>query len=209
MRLTKKIKTAKPQSKGSGRQKPQLSDGATWEQRVENLKHISEWYWYSPWDGITEDDLLHFAMYGDIVAQIYFHALRKASSFDEATHPLFPNTFENLLLNHIRRLNEALCEMSNKGRQTASQELWDQALKLTEAFSELALKNPDLFKTKARQSLFMPSIRSKNPKFSANAKEIAKAIELSAETGSCVNRLLLFFPFTYIWDIYRSWMSLG
>jgi hypothetical protein len=179
---SKKTKTSKPQLMSGVRQKPQLNDGATWEQRVENLKLISEWYWYSPWDGITKDDLLHFAMYGDIVAQVYFHALRKASAFDEVTHQLFPNNFEDLLLKHIRRLNEALCEMAKNGRLTASQELWDQSLKLTEAFSELALKNPDLFKTKARQSLFMPSIRSKNPKFSANAKEIAKAVELSAET---------------------------
>ena len=57
-----------------------------------------------------------------------------------------------------------------------------RALKLTETFSKLALENPAPFKAKARQSLFMPSVRAKNPKFTADAKAIADAIDLSAAT---------------------------
>lgn len=174
------------EGKSSRRQKPKPNVGNHWQARVENLSCLCQWYFYSPWEGITEKDLLHFVAYGDVVAQVYFVALRKAGA-DCASRNLphslqFPNNFDDCLFEHIKNLNEYLCEIARAGSLPASQELWDQALKLTNTFSELALKKPGLFKAKSRQSLYMPSIRSKNPKFTANAKEIAAAIELSSET---------------------------
>jgi len=72
-------------------------------------------------------------MYGDIVAQLYFHALRKASSLSEKSHPQLPDNpqcptnFENFLFNHTRQLNEFLCEAAKNGRLVACQGLWEQA----------------------------------------------------------------------------------
>ena len=150
-----------------------------WQRSAEYHRMMAEWYRFQPWEGIQVQDLLDFAMYGELVAQCYLHALRKAV-------PELPrqrgNYFERLLLAHIGRLNEMLCELAREGRWGACNELWDQALKLTETFSELAVKQPTVFRAKARQSLFMPSIRTRNPRFTADAKAIAEAIELSAET---------------------------
>ena len=152
-----------------------------WDRSVEYHKCLAEWYYFAPWEGITLGDLMDFAMYGDLVAQAYLYALGKAiPSAGDTRAP--SNYFERLLLAHARRLNELVCELARAGRWAACMELWDQALTLSETFSELALQNPAPFKTKARQSLFMPSVRAKNPDFTADAEAIAEAIELSAET---------------------------
>jgi hypothetical protein len=147
--------------------------------------------------GKNEDDFDYDSVsLADIVAQAYFSSLRRAvPSTGETKRPYVPLYVERLLIAHIGRLNEMLCEMARAGRWTSCEELWDQALKLTTVFSELAQKNPNPFKTKARQSLYMPSLRvppkpiSKSrmrqkwiDPFLGDSVNVAHAIELSANT---------------------------
>jgi hypothetical protein len=135
----------------------------------------------------------------DLIAQAYFQALRRAIP-DEPETPVvwgIPLNFsERLLFEHIRSLNEMLCQLARAERWHACEELWDQADKLVRTLSELALKNPEPFKRKARNSLFMPSLRvppkrikstkRANEKwidpFLGNSVAIAQAVELSADT---------------------------
>lgn len=162
--------------------KPSGQNGLSlWNRSVAYHRYMAEWYYFQPWEGITESDLADFAMYGDMVAQSYLWALRKAVSPPRKDgNPV--GYFERLLLAHVRTLNDMLCDLARGGHWGANNELWDQALKLTETFSELALKNPAVFRGKAQQSLFMPSIRTRNPNFTADAAAIADAIQLSAES---------------------------
>ena len=135
----------------------------------------------------------------DMIAQAYLQALRRAVP-DEPESPVLwgipLNLSERVLLPHVQRLNEMLCQLARAERWHACQELWDQADKLVRTLTDLALKNPEPFKSKARKSLFMPSLRvppkrvrsrkRANPKwvdpFLGDSVEIAQAIELSADT---------------------------
>jgi hypothetical protein len=89
-----------------------------------------------------------------------------------------------------------LCQLARLERWHACEELWEQADKLVRTLGELALKNPKPFRRKARNSLFMPSLRVR-PKqvksvkrkkekwidpFLGNSVAIAEAVELSADT---------------------------
>ncbi len=138
------------------------------------------------------------AITADLIAQAYLKALRRAipdHAEVPAIHGVALNVSERLLLAHIRTLNAMLCQLSRAGRWHACEELWDQAYALVATLGELALQNPQPFKTKARASLFMPSLRappkrlkSKNRKrarwndpFITESAEIAEAIELSAD----------------------------
>lgn len=142
------------------------------------------------------DDL---AWGADLIAQAYLRALRQAVP-DEPEVPVLwgipLNRSERILFEHIRRLNEMLCQLARAERWHACEELWDQASNLVRIFTELALKNPEPFKNKARNSLFMPSLRvppkpvrsRKRSKqkwidpFLGDSIEVAQAIELSANT---------------------------
>jgi hypothetical protein len=157
----------------------------------------------------AQDCAIKFGWPADLAAQAYFQALRRkvSSQRDDFGLGIAENFSERILLSHIRNLNDALCQMARAGRWHACAELWDQALKLTSTFSELAPKNPEPFKRKARVSLVMPSLRvppsrrkSRNGRdkwidtFLGDAPHIAKAIELSADTiGAKIsdNRVLL------------------
>lgn len=134
----------------------------------------------------------------DLIAQSYFMALRKGVPNEPEKPVLWGiplNLSERILLLHIQRLNEVLCELARAERWHACQELWDQAVKLTSTFSEVALKHPDPFKSKARLALSMPSLRvpprlrkARNGSakwsdpFLGNAPKISEAIGLSADT---------------------------
>lgn len=145
-----------------------------------------------------KDDSEETAWIADLIAQSYFIALQKAVP-DEPEKPVLwgipLNVSERILLFHIQRLNEVLCQLARAERWHACQELWDQAVKLVSTFSEVSLKYPDPFKSKARQSLSMPSLRvpptvrkSKKGRakwtdpFLGNSPKISEAIELSADT---------------------------
>jgi len=56
--------------------------------------------------------------------------------------------------------------------------LWGQAKTLTEAFSRIALVQPESFRTVAERSLTMPSMRTRNLDYSADSIAIADAIHL-------------------------------
>jgi hypothetical protein len=134
----------------------------------------------------------------DLIAQAYLKALRRAVPDEPETPVLWGiplNLSERMLLIHIQELNEMLCQLARAERWHACEELWNQASKLVATFSELALKNPEPFKNKARLSLFMPSLRvpptlrkSKKGKskwidpFLGDSPDISQAIELSAQT---------------------------
>ena len=170
----------KKKPKGDGKEK-QIA-GFSWPHLVAAHNFLAQEHFY-PTNGVTHRDIHDSAQHGDIVAQAYIGSLRKAVLSDIGNGIPWPYSFtETLLLGHIRRGNEILCELARTGRPSACAELWGEALKLSKAFCELALKYPEPFKFHARQSLYMPSIRTTNPKFTADSKAIAEAIELSAET---------------------------
>jgi hypothetical protein len=154
----------------------------SWPDCVAAHNFLAQQHFY-PTGGLNRADIYDFAMRGDIVAQAYIFSLRKSVLSDiKDGQPAFYSYTETVLLNHIRRGNEILCELAGNGRLSACGELWEESLKLSKALCELALKYPEAFKARARKSLYMPSIRTTNPKFSADAKAIGEAIELSAET---------------------------
>jgi len=149
-------------------------------------------------DGDREGNSEDAAWMADLIAQSYFMALRKAVP-DKPEKPVLYgiplNLSERILFFHIQRLNEVLCQLARAARWHACQELWDQAVKLVSTFCEIALKNPEPFKSKARISLMMPALRvppvlhkSKRSKgkwidpFVGDSPEIAKVIELSADS---------------------------
>lgn len=138
---------------------------------------------FYPDAGLMPDDMPGFASSGDLIAQGYLEQLKKeVPAQGQDKRPFLEDYMEQLLLAHIRRLNGMLCELAGNGRWLACEELWDQSLKLAQTFTELAVKNPKPFRARAKRSLFMPSVRTANPKFTADAKVIADMIELSALT---------------------------
>ena len=58
--------------------KPQPEAALPWARCVESHRLLSEWYYFSPWEGVEQRDIENFAMYGDVVSQAYLYALRKA-----------------------------------------------------------------------------------------------------------------------------------
>lgn len=158
------------------------ADGLSWARMKESHNLFAEQNVF-PRESLTTQDLHNFAMCGDLVAQHYLRSLRAAiPPTPESKRPYVQSYFERLLMSHVRTMNEMLCELASSGRWCACEELWEQALRLTDTFRSLALKNPEPFQIKARHALLMPSVRGRNSKFTADAKAIADAIELSAET---------------------------
>jgi hypothetical protein len=155
-----------------------------WQASIEGHTLCAEQFCFSR-QGITDRDIIQFAQHGDIVTQCYLNMLYKTIPKEaESKRPLVGLYVERLLIEHIRSLNEMLCDLAVAGRWSACEELWVQALKLSETFCSLALKNPAPFKAKAWEALFMPSVRAKNPKFSYDAQAIADAIEFGKKSVS-------------------------
>jgi hypothetical protein len=63
----------------------------------------------------------------------------------------------------------------------AAECLWDTAFTLVTTIKGLASTNPDILKRKARKTIFSPSFRTKENKFTDDFAETAKAIELGAD----------------------------
>lgn len=187
MKKTTKAKPAtkpsQPNTNDRDETKLKLPFGWTWASCLEAHKRCAERALFSP-DTATNGELMDLFFQANCAAHFYLESLRKQvpSEPNKGLFLTLPDFFEGMLLNHVRRLNYILCELARNGRHEPCEALWDEALKLTEVFSELALKNPSPFKAKARKSLFMPSIRAKNRAFTADAESIASAIELSAES---------------------------
>lgn len=70
---------------------------------------------FHPTGEVNRAKIYDFAMRGDIVAQAYIYSLRTSvlSDINEG-HPAPDLYTERLLLNHIRRGNEILCECVNE-----------------------------------------------------------------------------------------------
>ena len=83
------------------------------------------------------------------------------------------------LKSHLDYLNPQLVRLAVKGVLGARRTVFYQAKMLTEAFIKLAQAHPDDFISHAETALTMPSLRSKNPKYTADAEAIAKAIHLA------------------------------
>jgi hypothetical protein len=93
----------------------------------------------------------------------------KARRWDEAF-----NCFES----RISYLNLQLVRLAEENSPQACRSLWFQAVTLAEAFTRLALVHRDEFRDVAEQSLTMPSLRTRNPKFTADTFAIVEAIGL-------------------------------
>ncbi|QYY34647.1 hypothetical protein [Ruficoccus sp. ZRK36] len=82
------------------------------------------------------------------------------------------------LSSRIDYLNRQLVRLAEENVPRACPELWYQAKALTEATMRLALVHPEQFRTAAETSLTMPSVRARNPEYTADASTIAEAIHL-------------------------------
>lgn len=171
---------------------------ASWHECWQEMQRILL-HSYDSEESLSEDDFLEAVWRADALVQCYLSALRQRvpNELDSDRFQLCLNKAEKALLNHASNLNAMLCEMAQAGRRNSCEELWNQAVGLTQTFNELALRYPDFFKNKARQSLFMPSLRvpptlrrSKKGRekwtdeFLGETPDIARAVELSAESVS-------------------------
>jgi hypothetical protein len=76
-------------------------------------------------------------------------------------------------------MNQQFVRLSEDRTPKTCFHLWYQAMDLAEAVVRLCAIFPEEFRSMAESSLMMPSLRSKNPKFTCGAKAIAKAIHLA------------------------------
>lgn len=83
------------------------------------------------------------------------------------------------LQSRLDYLNRQLVRLADRGTPRSREALFYQAKALTEAFIRLAQAYPSDFISSAESSLTMPSLRSKNPKYTADALAISKAIHLA------------------------------
>jgi len=82
------------------------------------------------------------------------------------------------LSSRIDYLNRQLVRLAEENVSRACTTLWFQAKALAEATMRLSLIHTEKFRSVAETSLTMPSVRAKNPKFTADAAAIAEAIHL-------------------------------
>ncbi len=82
------------------------------------------------------------------------------------------------LVSRLDFLNRELMRLARANAPNACSHLWSQAKALAQEFTRLALVYPDEFQSAAETSLTMPSLRGQNPKFTADAEAIIKAIHL-------------------------------
>src|SRR5580693_1760637 len=107
---------------------------SSWTHFVEAHNFLAQQY-FCPTEDVNRRKIYEFAMLGDIVAQAYISSLRKSVLSDIKEGQPAPYSYtETLLLNHIRRGNDILCELAKTGRSSACAELWEEALKLSKAF---------------------------------------------------------------------------
>lgn len=75
-------------------------------------------------------------------------------------------------------INRQLVRLADENVPGARDSLFFQAQALTEAFMRLAQAHPEDFVGAAESALTMPSLRTRNPNYTADAEAIAKAIRL-------------------------------
>lgn len=175
-------KKSDPSKMAEDQMAAKTSFSVSWEYLLERHRLFLEHNFW-PIEGIRDYEVEMFAREGDFVTQCFLSHLRqRIPELGEIRRPVVGDGMEDLLLRHVQRLNETLCDLARLGRWQAGEVLFEQALLLAQTFGELAVKNPRPFRAKARRSLYMASVRTKNPKFTADAKAIAGMIQLSADT---------------------------
>ena len=87
----------------------------------------------------------------------------------------------NCLNSRLDYLTRQLVRLADNGVPDARTTVFYQAKMLTEAFIRLAQAHPDDFVSAAEAALTMPSLRSRNSKYTADADAIGKAIHLAGK----------------------------
>lgn len=85
------------------------------------------------------------------------------------------------LKSRLDYLNRQLVRLADKGVPDARSAVFYQAKMLTEAFIRLAQAEPNDFINAAESALTMPSLRARNPRYTADAEATGKAIHLAAK----------------------------
>lgn len=85
------------------------------------------------------------------------------------------------LKSRLDYLNRQLVRLADTGVPDARPTVFYQAKMLTEAFIRLAQAHPNDFINAAESVLTMPSLRARNPKYTADADAIGKSIHLAAK----------------------------
>jgi hypothetical protein len=85
------------------------------------------------------------------------------------------------LKSQLDYLNRQLVRLANTGVPDARPAVFYQSRMLTEAFVRLAQAHPNDFIDAAESALTMPSLRARNPRYTADADAIVKAIHLAAK----------------------------
>src|SRR5438105_9102565 len=88
------------------------------------------------------------------------------------------------LTSHLTYLNGQLIRLAEENAPKACSHLWFEAKALAEAFTRLAVRHPEEFQSVAEGSFTMPSLRGRNPKFTADAARIVDAIHLGEKHPS-------------------------
>ena len=88
------------------------------------------------------------------------------------------------LASRVTYLNDQLIRLAEDRVPRACRQLWFDASKLAEAFTQLASLYPDEFRDVAEKCVTMPSVRGRNPKFTADAEAIVRAIHLGEKHPS-------------------------
>jgi hypothetical protein len=88
------------------------------------------------------------------------------------------------LTSRLTYLNGQLVRLAEENAPKACWYLWFEAKSLAEAFTRLAVRHPEEFQEVAEGSLTMPSLRGRNPKFTADAARIVDAIHLAEKHPS-------------------------
>lgn len=105
-------------------------------------------------------------------------ALRQDDLHEQEEYDFSHDGAFDCLSSRIDYLNRQLVRLAEENTPQACTSLWFQAKALAEATMRLTLVHPRQFRSVAETSLTMPSIRTRNPKFTADAAMIADAIHL-------------------------------
>lgn len=105
-------------------------------------------------------------------------ALREDDLYKEASSDFSHDRAFDCLSSRIDYLNRQLVRLAEENVPRACSSLWFEAKALAEATMRLAHVHPGQFQSVAETSLTMPSVRARDPKFTADAASIAKAIRL-------------------------------
>ena len=93
--------------------------------------------------------------------------------------PSRDDTAVECLSSRIDYLNRQLIRLAETNAPKGCWHFWFQAKELATAFLRLALLHPEEFREVAESSLTMPSLRGRNPDYTADAEAIVKAIHLA------------------------------